>query len=71
METSNHAVATVRRKSIVRRWHRATAMWLLIAGYCMPMHAVDPNTSGELPVEVIVEKMQAANLLRAEALLGY
>jgi len=35
------------------------------------MRAVDANTSGEPPVEVIVEKMQAANLLRAEALLGY
>jgi hypothetical protein len=71
METSNQVVATVKRKSIVRTWHRAMAMCLLIAGYCMPIYAVDPNTSGQPSVEVIVEKMQAANLQRAEALLGY
>jgi len=71
METFNQAVATMKRKRIVRTWHRTTAMCLLIAGYCMPMHAFDPNTRGEPPVEMIVEKLQAANLLRAQALLGY
>jgi hypothetical protein len=36
------------------------------------LHSADTNTCGEhLPVEVIVEKLQAANLCRAEALSGY
>jgi hypothetical protein len=71
MDIFNQAVAIMKRKSTFRTWHRATAMCLLIAGYCMPMHAVDSNTSGEPPVEIIAEKMQAANLHRAAALLGY
>jgi len=71
METFNQAVATTKRACILSRWHRGTVLCLLIAASCMPVRAVDPNPSGELPVEVIVEKMQAANLLRAEALLGY
>jgi len=71
MDTFNQAVETMKRKRIVRTWHCTTAMCLLIAGSCVPMRAVDANTSGAPPVEVIVEKMQAANLLRAEALLGY
>jgi len=58
--------------SVVRKWHHATALCLMIAGYCIPLHSVDTDTSGEhLPVEVIVEKLQAANLRRAEALSGY
>ena len=61
----------MKRKSIVHKWHGTAAMCLLLAGYCVPMRAVDPNTNGEPSVEVIVEKMQAANLRRAEALLGY
>jgi len=61
----------MRRKSIVRKWHRGTVLCLLIAAYCMPVRAVDPNASSEPSVEVIVEKMQAANLLRAEVLVGY
>ena len=61
----------MRRKSIVRRWHLGTILCLLIVAYCRPVRAVDPNASGEPSVEDIVEKMQAANLLRADALLGY
>jgi len=61
----------MKRKSIVRRWHRGTVLCVLIAAYCMPVRAVDTNASSEPSVDVIVEKMQAANLLRAEALLGY
>jgi len=71
METFNQAVTTMKRKSIIRTWHRAMPMCLLIAGCCMPMRAADPNTSGEPSVEVIVEKMQAANLRQAETLLSY
>jgi len=44
----------------------------MIAGYCLPLHPADTDSSGEhLPVEVIVEKLQAANSRRAEALRGY
>ena len=44
----------------------------MIAGYCTPLHPADTNSSGEhLPVEVIVENLQAANLRRAETLCGY
>ncbi len=69
---SNQAVVAMKLESIVRMWHRAAAMCLLIAGYCIPLHSADTNTCGEhLPVEVILEKLQAANLCRAEALSGY
>jgi hypothetical protein len=58
--------------SIVRKWHHATALCLMIAGYCIPLHSVDTDTSTEhLPVDVIVEKLQAANLRRTEALSSY
>jgi hypothetical protein len=47
-------------------------MCLIIAGYSTPLHPAVTNSSGEhLPVEVIVEKLQAANLRRAELLSGY
>ena len=65
-------MTSMKPTSIVRKWHHATAMCLMIAGCSIPSYSADTNTSGDyLPVDVIVEKLQAANLRRAEALGGY
>lgn len=62
----------MRRKNILRQWHHATALCLLIAGSGKPLCQADASTNRDyLPAEVIVEKLQDANTRRAEALRGY
>jgi len=72
MKTSKRVATPVVRKGIVRKWRHATALCFWIAGSCAPLYPAGTNTNVEqLSAEVIVEKLRAADLRRAEALRGY
>ncbi len=67
-----HTVRRTERKSIIRRWHHATGICLLIVGCCLPLHSANASPNPDnLTADVIVEKLQAADLRRAKALRSY
>jgi len=71
-QISNQVVTSMKPTSILRKWHYATTLCLMIAGHSIPLYSVDTDTRTEhLPVDLIIEKLQAANLRRTDALSSY